>query len=115
MNSLKGFEENLDLLGEEVTLQEGRGGVTADKGNDNYQLYNYLESEMQRLNALDLFFTVKIPNMQNHSPTQRLIDLQRVKIEQTTQNLVSLLKNPQSPFMRRLEYLWNTAIAKDAT
>ncbi|HAZ14168.1 MAG: hypothetical protein A2X86_02625 [Bdellovibrionales bacterium GWA2_49_15] len=113
MSSLKGFEETLDLLDEPVDLHEAKGGITPDRGNDNYQLYNYLESEIERLNALDVFFTVKISNMENHSPTQQLIDLQRIKLEQTRQTLVSLLKNPSSPFMRRLEHLWNTAIAKD--
>jgi hypothetical protein len=112
MNSLKGFEDTLDLLDEEITVQEGKGGITQDKGYDNYQLYNYLESEMARLNALGIFFSVKIPNMENHSPTQKLIDHQKIRLEEIAQALVERLKHPSSPFMQRLELLWNTSIAK---
>ncbi len=113
LNSLKGFEDTLDLLDEKVTIQEGKGGITSDKGHDNYQLYNYFESEMVRLNALDLFFTTKMSNIENYSPTQQLIDIQRVKLEQARQDLVRILRNPNSPFMRRLEHLWNTSVAKN--
>ncbi len=112
MNSLKGFEDALDLLDEKVTIHEGKGGVTQDHGSDNYELYNFLESELVRLNVLDQFFTYKISNIEANSPTQHLIEIQTVKLQQAREELVTLLKNPQSSFMKRLEHLWNSSVAK---
>jgi len=106
----KGFEEVVDILDFEDENIKKKGGITQDKGVDSFHLYSFLDQELNRLNLLDQFFTFKFSNIEDYSPTEKLIQMQSIKLHQAREELTAMILEDDSTFLKRMEFLWNSSI-----
>jgi len=106
---MKGFEEIMDLIiddNEKLEVENQRRN--ADKANDSYQLYNFLEDESNRLEKLSQFFGTKINNFKDFNQTDFINQKQTEQKKRIKNDLANLQSNKNSPLNMHLGRLFNS-------
>lgn len=109
---LKGFEEVFaDYVKSEEYKDVERKQLENHKIGEQYELQHFLEQENERLSAMEIFLTKKIPLMMNFSQTEKLILIQmnrkRVLKEKMGPELIKL----DSQLQKNLAQLMNSHFA----
>lgn len=106
MKQLDGFEEVFDLF-EGAEFKEG--AIDPRIGDDNFELYNFLENENKRLQLLDQLYSTKIKTLMRHPQSKNLAKEQAQKREQLLNLLVPLVASHDSAFNEEMERVFNKA------
>lgn len=106
MKQLDGFEEVFDLF-EGAEFKEG--SIDPRSGDDNFELYNFLENENKRLQLLDQLYSTKIKTLIRHPQSKNLAKEQAQKREQLLNQLVPLVASHDSAFNEEMERVFNKA------
>ncbi|CBW26275.1 hypothetical protein BMS_1412 [Halobacteriovorax marinus SJ] len=108
LDEIKGFEEIMDLvIDEHEKLEVEKKQREAEKLNDSYLLYNFLEDEAHRLEKLSKFFGTKINNYKNFNQTSHILKKQDIQRKQIKKDLVEFQMSEYSPLNKHLEKLFN--------
>ena len=110
INELKGFEELIDF-----DIQEDNKPKTAKrqiKDDEEYEMYNYLDSERVRLNLVSEVLTNKLENIKNYSQTQYLYAQQKHRRDQIKKKIVESHLSENSIFFKNLEVFFNKIFKK---
>ena len=99
-DGLKGFEDVFeDYVKSEEYKDHERKERENSKVGEQYELQHFLEQENERLSALEIFLTKKIPLKMNFSQTEKLtlIQMERKKVlrDKLTQEFSKLDSNLQ--------------------
>lgn len=100
---LEGFEEVLDLID-----KDGSVDVKASKKEiqiEDYEIYDFLEKEVTRLQKLDQFFTVQMPLEKKYSQTKGLIQKESAELLQVKDEIIDLISKPDSNLSNFLDDL----------
>ncbi|MBC7712655.1 MAG: hypothetical protein H7177_04925 [Rhizobacter sp.] len=111
-DGLKGFEDVFeDYVKSEDYKDNERKERENSKVGEQYELQHFLEQENERLSAMEIFLTKKIPLMRNFSQTEKLtlVQMERKKIlrEKLTPDLAKL----DSHLQKNLAQLVNSHFA----
>jgi hypothetical protein len=91
---LEGFEEVFDLMdnnGLEIKNKRKEGQI------EDYEIYDFLEKEVTRLEKLDQFFTVQMPLEKQYPQTKKLIEKETSELHLIKDELVGILSHKTSP------------------
>lgn len=107
---VQGFEE---VFGDyiEDAKKSNMNKRYASKTPEKNELQNFLELEIDRLTSLDNFLSKKVSVMKNFSQTQKLIEMQKKRKEELTNEMIQRLKRPDSQFQKNLASLINSYFA----
>ena len=113
-NKLKGFEDLFEHYMGNKEAREKKKGIRdkVSKLDDFSMTYNFLEGEDLRLKQLDVFFSTKIPNLVELPQTEKLIEIQKRKLDALEDRLIKKLERDNSPFQTQQKYLWNKHFGK---
>ena len=101
-SELKGFEEVLDLVtGEDTVLVKQKRNQVED-----YEIYNFLEKEIKRLEKIDTFFREQVPILENKSAVDGMLDYERVSLDETKLEFIHLMKDKDSQFLANMDRLF---------
>lgn len=106
MRDLDGFKEVFDLF-EEVEFKEG--SLDPRSGDDNFELYHFLDNENHRLQLLDRFYSSKAKTLIDHPQSKVLIEEQKQKRDTHLTKLTRLIAAHDSAFNEEMERLFNKA------
>lgn len=67
---LEGFEDALDLIADKTTEVKNEKDIQIE----DYEIFDFLEKEILRLEKIDHFFTTHLPIDKRYSQTQKLIE-----------------------------------------
>lgn len=110
IKELKGFEELIDF-----DIQEDNKSNTAKrqvKDDEEYEMYNYLDSERVRLNLVSEVLTNKLENIKNYSQTQYLYAQQKYRRDQIKKQIIEDHSSENSIFFKNLEVFFNKIFKK---
>nr|BDT28808.1 hypothetical protein BHI3_22740 [Bacteriovorax sp. HI3] len=109
---LKGFEDVFEdyVKSEEYKDHERKERENAKVG-EQYELQHFLEQENDRLSALEIFLTKKIPLKMNFSQTEKLILLQMERKKVLKEKMSTELAKLDSPLQKNLAQLINSHFA----
>lgn len=110
--NLKGFE---DVFEDYVKSEEYKDLERKERENskvgEQYELQHFLEQENDRLSALEIFLTKKIPLKMNFSQTEKLILVQMERKRLLKEKLGQELTRLDSPLQKNLAQLINSHFA----
>lgn len=110
---LRGFEDVIDIiLDEEEQKERAQTQKEIERYGDTYELYNYLESERERLEKINQFFSLKVANMQEYSQTAYLLAHQKDVRNRGRKELIEELKRENSLFIKQLNILFSKSFKK---
>jgi hypothetical protein len=111
---LEGFESIFDLMDESID-DEGKkiGKITDDRHEDNYELYNFLETELARLTRIHSLLTQKLDNLSQYSQSQQLAEKQLLQIKRAKTELAKKFSHPDSQALCELGLLWDGAFGSN--
>jgi hypothetical protein len=113
LDELQGFEEIMDVVSEERTIADKElKRKEIEKFNDSFELYNFLEHEVNRVKKLDDFFSYKVPNLKNNPQTEELNFRQAEKKKHLKEELKKKIKTPGSAFQKNLKQIFDTVFIK---
>ncbi|MCB9061841.1 MAG: hypothetical protein H6622_09990 [Halobacteriovoraceae bacterium] len=111
--NLRGFESVLDLVSSDVEYKKRRMRELKNKGKNqeirDFEYFNFLENELERLVALDCFFSNKIHNLNENSNLKFLIQEQNDKKDISKFELIEKLLEKDGSFIRRLSHLFDSS------
>ena len=109
-HDLQGFEDVIDgfLVDQELKEIE-TSNISFEKGHDNYSLYDFLDLERKRLNEVEKFLSIKIPNMKNYNQTKELLKSQDEKRFFMRDDIVKRIKAENSSFISQMRQIFNQA------
>jgi len=101
---LKGFEEVFDLLSEDDS------GPNKPKRNqvEDYEIYNYLEKEIKRLEKIDTFFRHLIPLIKEKPTVDGLIDHEKILLYDKKEEFIKKMGLPDGQFMVNMDRLFSS-------
>lgn len=109
---LKGFE---DIFGDYVKSEEYKDHERKErevaKVGEQYELQHFLEQENDRLSALEVFLTKKIPLKMNFSQTEKLILVQMERKRVLKEKMSAEFTKLDSPLQKNLASLMNAHFA----
>jgi|GEM_PF-1746948 len=106
---LEGFEEALDLIGESGTEIRNQNKETQI---EDYEIYDFLEKEIVRLEKLDQFFTTQIPLDRKYSQSQKLLEKERDATAMIKEELIEKLLRSDSGLSSFLEEIYKRSLSK---
>ena len=77
------------------------------KTHNNYDVYNFLEKDVQRLEKLDYFISIRLANWIKFSQTPTLLAQQKQLRQSKEEALLKQNLNLASPLHRNFAALWN--------
>ena len=100
--NLAGFEEILDLVtGEETELVQPRKNQIED-----YEVFNYLEKEIQRLEKTDHFIRHQIPILKNTPVIDSTLDNEQVFLDKVKQSFINKISEKDSQFFNNMDRIF---------
>ncbi len=109
---LKGFEDVFeDYVKSEDYKESERKGREINKIDEQYELQHFLEQENDRLSAMEIFLTKKIPLKINFSQTEKLTLVQMERKRILKEKLVPDLSKLDSALQKNLAQLLNSHFA----
>lgn len=105
---LKGFEEVMDLVGLDPA---SNSKALKDNQIEDYEIYDFLEKENQRLEKLDRFFSTQIPLEKKYSQTKGLIKKEISEVGMIKDELTMKLMHPTSDFQEFMDELYKKAFS----
>ena len=109
---LKGFE---DVFADYVKSEDYKDNERKDRENtkvgEQYELQHFLEQENDRLSAMEIFLTKKIPLMRNFSQTAQLTLMQMERKKALKEKLTTNLTKLDSQLQKNLAQLINSHFA----
>ncbi len=109
---LKGFESVFeDYVNSEEYKDHERRERDHTKVGEQYELQHFLEQENDRLSALEIFLTKKVPLKMNFSQTEKLILLQMERKKILKEKMNGDLAKLDSPLQKNLAQLMNSHFA----
>jgi hypothetical protein len=101
-DNLAGFEEILDLVtGEETELVQPRKNQIED-----YEVFNYLEKEIQRLEKTDHFIRHQIPILRDTPVIDNVLDNELVFLDKIKQRFISKVSESDSQFFINMDKIF---------
>lgn len=103
---LEGFQEVLDLVNidkEKATIEVNNN--KKDMPIEDYQIYDFLEKEVARLEKLDQFFTVQMPLEKKYSQTKKLIQKESSELSVIKDEIIELTSQNESNLYNFLDDL----------
>lgn len=100
---LEGFEDVLDLIDKDSNLD-----VKTSKKEiqiEDYEIYDFLEKEVSRLQKLDQFFTVQMPLEKKYSQTKGLIQKESVQLHAVKDEIIEIISKADSNLSNFLDDL----------
>ena len=104
IEELSGFEEVVD---EFLTHEQIYGNENREKKNSNFELTDFLELELKRLDKIDIFLTKKIEQQKRFSQSEKILNLQAARRNLIISKLISLLQNDQNHLKKNLANIFN--------
>ena len=80
--------------------------MVSTKSHNNYDVYNFLEKDVQRLEKVDQFINVRLANLIKFSQTPTLLAQQRELRQSKEEALLKQNLNLASPLHRNFTALW---------
>ena len=100
--NLAGFEEILDLVtGEETELVQPRKSQIED-----YELFNYLEKEIQRLEKADHFIRHQIPILRDTPVIDHTLDDEQVLLDKIKRRFIDKVSESESQFISNMDKIF---------
>ncbi|MAF77432.1 MAG: hypothetical protein CME60_04665 [Halobacteriovoraceae bacterium] len=99
---LEGFEEVLDLIdnnGVEVKTRKKEAQI------EDYEIYDFLEKEVSRLEKLDQFFSVQMPLEKKYPQTKGLIQREMVELHLLKEEIIENSSESFSGLTHFLDHL----------
>lgn len=97
--NLKGFEEILDLVtGEETELVQPRKNQIED-----YEVFNFLEKEIQRLEKTDHFIRHQIAILKETPVVDSTLDNEKIFLDKTKQKFIEKVSEADSQFYQNMD------------
>ncbi len=99
---LEGFEDVLDLIdnnGVEVKTSK------KDAQIEDYEIYDFLEKEVARLEKIDQFFTVQMPLEKKYSQTKGLINKETAAVQDIKDEIIEIISKEDSNLAQFLNHL----------
>ncbi|MCF8058347.1 MAG: hypothetical protein K9K67_03565 [Bacteriovoracaceae bacterium] len=89
---LEGFEDVMDLIGQSETE------IRSDKEIqiEDYEIFDFLEKEILRLEKIDQFFTTQLPIDKRYSQTKALIEKESGDVALLREEIIDKLKQEES-------------------
>lgn len=104
-DDLKGFEEFADGLDN----KKGLFNRTEENTGKEYEIQNYLEIEINRLNKLTSLFGEKIPVLTSTNQIKPLIEDQIKAIQSTKTRIINFLDSSESAFNEKIADIYDKA------
>lgn len=102
---LEGFEEAMDLVtGEETILDAKKEQI------EDYQIYDYLLKENDRLKKLDDLFSTKLKIMEKYDQIDSLIEQQNEAMSMAREEVISFLTVKNSPYQINMDQLFKKIV-----
>jgi len=101
---LTGFEDALDLINKDKNHIEVTGN-RKERQIEDYQIYDFLEKEIARLEKLDQFFTIQMPLEKKYSQTRKLIKKESAQLHVVKDEIIELISHNDSNLCNFLESL----------
>lgn len=109
---LKGFEDVFaDYVKSEEYKDVERKQLENHKVGEQYELQHFLEQENDRLSAMEIFLTKKIPLMMNFSQTEKLTLVQMTRKRVLKDKMGPELTKLDSQLQKNLAQLMNSHFA----
>ena len=106
-------KDAIDLfLEEQEKSNSGKNLAPLSKSQDNYDLYNFLDHELNRLSKLESFFSKKLPNMQTHDQQGQLLDEQYELRDSLRNSLIEKFNENDSKFRIRFKQIFDQCFKK---
>lgn len=86
---------------------KGRPAVRSHKAHTAFDVYNFLEKDVQRLEKLDYFISIRLANWIKFSQTPTLLAQQKQLRQSKEEALLKQNLNLASPLHRNFAALWN--------
>lgn len=104
---LEGFEDVLDLIGEKDAE------IRSDKELqiEDYEIFDFLEKEILRLEKADAFFTTHLPIDKKHSQTKKLIEKEKGDVALLREELIDEIKREDSGLCQFLSNLFTKSFS----
>jgi hypothetical protein len=99
---LKGFEEFMEDKLEDASTQR------TIKNDSGFESYNFLEKDSRRLAKIKDLMSQKIPFLNQHDQSEKLINEQKMEIEIIKNHLKDIFKHPQSGFRKSLREVFDS-------
>ena len=100
---LEGFEDVLDLIGE----KDAEIRSEKDLQIEDYEIFDFLEKEILRLEKADSFFTTHLPIDKRYSQTKKLIEKERGDVALLREELIDDIKREDSSLCQFLSNLFS--------
>lgn len=115
VKELAGFEHILDILDEEDEIAgiKKQGPAISKKKAENFDLYNLLEYESTRLEMLNRFWGIKVPNLQKYSQIKSLIEKRKNETEKKKTRIIEKLTPSFSPFQNSLKNIFESSFISE--
>jgi len=84
--------------------------MRSTKSHTSYDVYNYLEKDVQRLEKLDSFISIRLANWIKFSQTPTLLKQQQELRQNKEEALVQQNLNLASPIHHNFAALWNKVL-----
>ena len=109
---LEGFEDVVDIMFD-INIDRTSKSSTKDNDttSDSYELYNFLDTERNRLKKLDHLFGIIVPNIEINSQTIALIELQTQELEENRELATNIVNHKDSIFFKNISELFNKAFS----
>lgn len=109
---LEGFEDVVDIMFD-INIDRTSKSSTKDNDttSDSYELYNFLDTERNRLKKLDHLFGIIVPNIEVNSQTIALIELQAQELEENRELATNIVNHEDSIFFKNISELFNKAFS----
>lgn len=105
---MDGFEDAADLA-----LTQGKS--QRERKIDNFDLFNFLEYEYDRLEKLATFFTHKLENLKKYPQTEKLIERQRSLRDKLKLEVIERISSTSSIFTQHLEQIFDKSFSNGAS
>ncbi len=90
---LEGFQDVMDLIdGNGIELKVSKKEAQIE----DYEIYDFLEKEITRLEKLDRFFTVQMPIEKQYSQTKPLIQKESEEMHLIKDEIIEKISHPSS-------------------
>lgn len=99
---LEGFEEALDLIADKGTEVRNE----KDLQIEDYEIFDFLEKEILRLEKIDNFFTTHLPIDKRYSQTKKLIEKEHSEAALLREELIEKLVREDSGLDRFIANLF---------
>ncbi len=108
VEGLKGFEEVFEDYVDSEEFKEKERKDRDGKSGEQYELQHFLEQENDRLTALEVFLTKKVPLKTNFSQTEKLLQQQVERKKILKEKLLAEFKKLDSALQKNLAQIFNS-------